>query len=116
MEDILFKLIAGLEKSYNFDPYLGRKLYSYLFDLGYQDIKVDLRAHHLFYGKIAEADFFNWLKKVEMALGKMREIFEGYPGGHEAFLGDFTRFFSDPRRFTYTPLIICKGSKAPSSI
>ncbi|PLX45352.1 MAG: methyltransferase type 11, partial [Desulfobacteraceae bacterium] len=25
---------------------------------------------------------------------------------------EFTQFFSDPRRFTYTPLISCKGRKA----
>lgn len=116
MEDILFKLVAGLEKEHNFDPYSGRKLYSYLYDLGYEDIKMDVRAHHLFYGKISGADFFNWLKKAEMAFKKEKQLFEEYPGGSEAFFDDFKRFFSDSRRFTYTPLILCKGSKASSSV
>jgi SAM-dependent methyltransferase len=116
MEDLLIRLIENLEKDYNFDPYSGRKLYSYLYDLGYQDIEVNLSAHHLFYGKMGDADFFNWLKKVEVASEKAKGLFEEYPGGREAFLRDFKDFFLDPRRFTYTPLIICKGSKSPSPL
>ncbi len=115
MEDILFKLVDRLEKEHNFDPYAGRKLYSYLYDLGYQEIKVSLTAHHLFYGELSEPDFFNWLKKVEVASLKAEELFEDYPDGREGFLKDFKRFFLNPRRFTYTPLITCMGSKPLSS-
>ena len=111
MEKILFELMNRLEKEYNFDPYSGRKLYAYLYDLGYQDIQLDLRAHHLIYGKIRDEDLFNWIKKVEVASMKTEELFEDYPGGHDAFFADFTKFFLDPRRFTYTPLILCKGMK-----
>ena len=116
MEKILFEIMAKLEKDYNFDPYSGRKLYAYLYDLGYQNIQLDLRAHHLIYGKIGNADIFNWFKKVEIASIKTQELFKSYHGGHDAFFADFKAFFLDCRRFTYTPLILCKGMKPlPSS-
>lgn len=114
MQNILFKLMGMLEREYNFDPYSGRKLYAYLYDLGYQDIRLDLRAHHLIYGNLRDEDLFNWIKKVKVGSMKAKELFEDYPGGHNAFFADFTKFFLDPRRFTYTPLILCKGMKPPS--
>ena len=111
MDDILFQLMDMLEREYNFDPYSGRKLYAYLYDLGYRDIQLNLVAHHLIYGKIGDEDLFNWIKKVEVASMKTKELFKSYPGGHDTFFADFTEFFLDPRRFTYTPLILCKGMK-----
>ena len=115
MESVLFHLMDMLEQEYNFDPYSGRKLYAYLYDLGYQNIQLDLMAHHLIYGKIKNEDLFNWVKKVEVASMKTKELFKEYPGGHNSFFADFTKFFLDPRRFTYTPLILCKGMKPLSA-
>lgn len=111
IQDIMFRLIKILERDLNFDPYVGRKLYSYLFDLGYRDIHMKLMAHHLFYGKIREDDVFNWIKKLEVVSSRVNGLFKDYPGGQEAFFADFNEFFLDPRRFTYTPLLICKGFK-----
>ena len=112
MEKILFSLMNKLEKDHNFDPYAGRKLFSYMYDLGFEDIKMDIVPHHLFYGdKIRKEDLFNWIKKVEMASTKAGEVFDDYDGGHKGFFEDFNKFFTDPRRFTYTPLIICRGTK-----
>lgn len=111
MEEILHKIMAEVERHFNFDAYSGRKLYSYLYDLGYRDIAVDMVPHHLIYGAVREADAFNWTKKVEVASVRMKHLFEKYPGGYSAFFEDFRRFFHDPRRFTYTPLILCRGMK-----
>ena len=108
---ILIDLMKLLEEKYNFDPYAGRKLYSYLYESGYRDITVDLQAHHLIYGEVKEHDFFNWLKKAEMATRKAQFLFTGYPGGHTGFFEDFLNFFRNPARFTYTPVILCKGIK-----
>jgi hypothetical protein len=68
-------------------------------------------AHHFFYGEVSKEDVFNWRKKVEVISIKARELFNNYPGGRDGFIADFIRFFDDPRRFTYTPLILCKGMK-----
>jgi len=112
MEGILFALMDMAQQEYNFDPYSGRKLYAYLFDLDFENIRVDLTGHHLIYGKTRDEDLFNWTKKAEVASTKTKSgLFEDYPGGPDAFFADFAKFFTDPRRFTYSPLILCKGMK-----
>jgi ubiquinone/menaquinone biosynthesis C-methylase UbiE len=111
MEPILPKLMELFEQKFNFDAYAGRKLYAYLYDNGYEDIQVDMAAHHLIYGESKDVDVFNWIKKAEVVSRKAKGSFDSYPGGHDAFFADFFRFFNDPRRFTYTPLILCKGKK-----
>ena len=117
MEGMLILLMKKLQEAFNFDPYAGRKLFAYLYDLGYENIQVRLVPHHLIYGDIKDRDMFNWVKKVEVVTRRAEELFTKYPGGIEAFFADFRIFFSNPRRFTYTPLIICRGIKptlAPS--
>lgn len=110
IQDILFELSRVVDEKYNFDTYAGRKLYSYLYDSGFEDIEVSLTAHHLIYGNnLRDADIFNWTKKMEMAAHLLGDVFDKYPGGYEAFSADFHTFFLDPRRFTYTPLVLCKG-------
>lgn len=112
LEAILPKVMERMDREYNFDTYAGRRLYSYLYDYGYEDIQMDLTAHHLIYGNnIKAGDIFNWLKKAEVSVQRIGDLFENYPGGYEAFTSDFKEFFLNPRRFTYTPLILCKGRK-----
>jgi len=111
MERVLQMLMNKMMYSYNFDPYVGRKLYTYLYDQGFRDIEVNMISHHLIYGDLADSDDFNWLKKIEIASVKARKNFEAYPGGYERFREDFRAFFHDPRRFTYSPLMICTGKK-----
>jgi len=94
-----------------FDPYAGRKLFSYLYDLGMTEIKVNLLAHHLIYGTIRRIDLFNWTKKIEIAARHSGYDFKEFPDGYDGFFSEFETFFNDPRRFTYSPLICCRGRK-----
>jgi ubiquinone/menaquinone biosynthesis C-methylase UbiE len=111
LESSLSDLVGTLEEKANFDPYAGRKLYSHLYRLGYSDILVDVGAHHLITGELKESDAYNWFKKVEVASQKMNYRFPDYPGGYDEFIVDFKKFFVDPGRFTYTPVISCRGVK-----
>jgi SAM-dependent methyltransferase len=104
-------LISTLQEKANFDPFVGRKLYSYLYDLGFEDIRVEVAGHHVIYGELQESDAFNWLRKAEVVPPKLGFNFDLYPGGHPEFIAEFKKFFSDPRRFTYSPLILCRGRK-----
>ncbi len=108
LERTIVGILKALEQKADFDPYVGRKLYSYLYDLGFEDIQVKMTPHHLIYGPLKESDDFNWTKKVEVA-GRKLGNFDEYPGGFEEFYQEFKAFFNDPRRFTYTPLIACRG-------
>lgn len=113
LERMLVKIMTRMEESFDFDVTAGRKLYARLYDEGFVDLEAELVAHHLIYGKVRETDAFNWLKKVEVVSLRVPDLFREYRGGYEGFLEDFKKFFYDPRRFTYTPLILCKGKKPP---
>ena len=111
LERTLFAVMKYVEENANFDPYMGRKLYSFLYDLGYNDIDVNMEAHHLIFGELRNTDAFNWMKKIEVLSKKIDYKFEEYEQGYEEFIEEFKKFFSNPRRFTYTPVILCKGRK-----
>ena len=65
----------------------------------------------MIYGEIRDVDSYNWTKKIEVTAKRLADLFETYPGGYQGFFMDFREFLHDPRRFTYTPLIMCKGRK-----
>jgi len=111
LERAIHKAVRKLEEEANFDPYAGRKLYSYLYDLGFQDIKVNLYPHHLIFGTPADTDVFNWTKKIEVISKKFNFLFDEYPGGDDEFREEFYSYFKNPGRFIYTPLIIASGRK-----
>lgn len=111
LDKALKKLMLVMEKEHDFDPYAGRKLYGYLYDLGFQDIEVELEAHHLIYGSLNETDRYNWTQKLTVAAQHSGYRFPEYPAGYREFQQEFLSFFSDPRRFTYTPIICCRGRK-----
>ncbi len=111
---VLERIMKTLDEQYNFDTFVGRKLYSFLYDNGFQNIDVELMAHNLIFGEIKEKDKYNWTKKLEIAAKKSGDLIEEYPGGHRQFYVDLEKYLVDPRRFTYTPLLLCKGIRSSS--
>jgi len=111
MERTLSELTLLSQEKGNFDPWVGRKLYTFLFDLGYEDISVEVSAHHLIYGPVKETDAFNWEKKVALGPQRLLYDFKEYQGSHKEFLDEFSVYIRDPRRFIYTPIIACRGNK-----
>jgi ubiquinone/menaquinone biosynthesis C-methylase UbiE len=108
---LLPKIMALVDEKYNFDTFAGRKLYSYLYDSGFEKIDVEIMANNLVFGEIKNQIQFDWIKKVEIAAKKAKKIIKTYPGGYDQFYNDFREFLVNPRRFTYTPLLLCKGTK-----
>ncbi len=100
-----------LEKKLNFDPYVGVKLYSFLYDLGFEKIDVSLSAHNMFYGSLKENEKLVSMFKAEIGGRNSGYPFEEYDGNFEAFLEEVKIFFNDERVFYYTPLIACRGIK-----
>ena len=113
LEVALASMVRQVESKGDFDPYAGRKLYSHLYRLGFEDIRVEVGAHHLIYGELRKADEYNWAKKIEVLSRNLDLELPGYSGPGE-FLEDFMRFFRDPGRFTYTPVIAAWGRKPAS--
>ena len=111
LEKAVCSIIKILEIDFDFDPYAGRKLFSYQYDLGYRDIEMNAAAHHLIYGELGDVDSYNWEKKVEVLAKKSGYQFDEYTGGYDEFFEEFKNSFSDPQRFIYTPIIMCRGVK-----
>jgi ubiquinone/menaquinone biosynthesis C-methylase UbiE len=112
LQKTITKVIKVLEEKENFDSRMGIKLYSFLFDLKFQDISVMVEPHHLIYGELSEVDEFNWTKKIEMVAQKYETLLNDYQDGYSEFYKEFKTSFADPRRFTYTPLICCRGVRS----
>jgi len=106
------EIVAGLESQADFDPYAGRRLYGHLADLDYSDIDVRMQAHHLIFGALSEADRYNWGRKVQVAARRSGCSFAAYPDGFDGFAREFAAALESPRRFLYTPAIVCRGRKA----
>lgn len=111
-EKALQGVMKTLEEKKDFDPYAGRKLYSYLYDLNLINIEIMFSPHHLIYGTLSEADAYNWEQKIAIAGKNSGYGFKEYPNGYDDFFKEFKSFFRNPRRFTYTPLIACRGVKS----
>ena len=108
-------IMHTLMETTDFDPYAGRKLYGYLYGLGYTDIDVQMSARHLIFGPLKSEEEFNWRKKIEVGARESGYPFETeYPGGYDEFVDEFTRAFGDDARFAYTPMIECRGRKPAS--
>lgn len=111
LERTLQEIIDALQTKADFDPFVGRKLYSFLFDMEFSEIDVTVGAHHLIFGELRQSDSYNWLKKVETAPRKIGYSFPEYGGNYDEFVKEFELFFKNPRRFTYSPIIACRGIK-----
>ena len=104
----LARVMEALQEHGNFDPFVGRKLYSYLYDLRYRNIWVDVSSHHVTYGELGDRDALNWLTKVEIVASKGYVDLSEF-GGVRGFYKEFRKFLDDPRRFIYSPLVMCRG-------
>lgn len=93
----------------NFDPYAGRKLPTRMHELGFTEIRVDVRMHHLIHGELSEFDRWSWRQKIEIAARRSGWDFGDYPDGFAGFEKEFNDYFNSPGRFVYTPLILVRG-------
>ncbi|MBN2508972.1 MAG: class I SAM-dependent methyltransferase [Spirochaetales bacterium] len=109
LEATLKSCIDHLYKKLDWDPFVGRKLYTYLFDAEYSSIAVEAGSQHCIYGQLSDTDTMNWLKKLQVAVKQSGYPFEEYGGSFDAFFEEAWAFFNNPRRFTYTPLIMACG-------
>ena len=55
-------------------------------------------------------------ERVKASIKNSGYQFREYEGGYEEFFEEFKRFFNEPRRFTYTPLISCRGYKPKTEL
>jgi len=105
----LNNLAAFLQQHADWDPYIGRKLYTHMYDAGLSELDVRMDAHHLLFGSMESGQEDDWLTKLEVAAAACGYPFPEYAGGYGEFFSEAKRLLTDPRRFTYTPIILCRG-------
>ena len=112
IEKNLLELVGALGKTGYYDPHTGRKLFSYFYDSKFDEVNVELEAHHLFYGKLSEGDFINWDYKLKrlIELSKSGELKLSFD--LDEFGLKFMEFLRSERRFSYTPIILVQGTKS----
>ena len=109
LEKTFQKIAMCQMKNNNFDPFAGAKLHNHLYNLGFTNIRTELRAHHLVFGELSDLDRWNFWQKIELAARRSGWTFEDYEDGFAGFEREFKEYFADRRRFCYTPLILCRG-------
>jgi ubiquinone/menaquinone biosynthesis C-methylase UbiE len=67
------KVFEVLAETTGFDPYIGRKLFAYSRQVGLSLVNMDIRAYHLFAGKIDAFNRHLWEMKLEIALPQFAE-------------------------------------------
>lgn len=120
LQTTLVDIMSRLERDFDFDAYAGRRLYGHLVGLGYEDVDCMVEAHHLIYGQIEEKDSYNWTRKLELTAIKSGCTFDAYKTPefvhhnepYDAFVEEFRAYFFHPSRFCFTPIMICRGTRA----
>jgi hypothetical protein len=77
----------------------------YLYDLGYDKIKLKLLAHHLW--TVEHGDIFNWVKRVEIGFQKSESVFKIVRIEGKG-LNYFNELFTSFIKVTYISLITHK--------
>lgn len=111
LETQLLEIVSQLQAAKQWDPYAGRKIYSVFHKHGLANVKVHLSAHHLIYGTADTRDIENWTVKLDQmdklsSSGILKLSFD-----FKKFRQNFMKFFQDPSRFSYSPLILVEGVK-----
>ncbi len=107
----LKELTSFLTENQSFDPFVGRKLYSFFHQNNLKQVRVHVSAHHIFYGKLAQKDEINWTAKLDQLIKLQQAGTLSLSFKVEDFKTRFMRFLKDEGRFSYTPLILVEGVK-----
>ncbi|MDM8555744.1 methyltransferase domain-containing protein [Desulfococcaceae bacterium HSG7] len=71
------KVVAYLHKNTGFDPFVGRKLFSFLQTLGLENIQVRADSYNLSWGKMDAKSFQLWETKLEIVIPVMIKVLGG---------------------------------------
>ena len=93
-----------------FDPYIGRKLFSYGKKAGLTLEKMDIRAYHLFAGKIDSHNRWLWEMKFDIFMPQAAEAL-GSQQAAEELKSEFMAFLDDEDTFLYSSLFTLYLSK-----
>jgi hypothetical protein len=93
-----------------FDPFVGRKLYTWLRRAGLRDVTVQLLPYNLHAGRADGAALANWTLKLDTIAPRCREALGGR-APYERFKAAFLGHLRQPDSLSYSVLFIVAGIK-----
>lgn len=97
-----------------FDPFVGRKLFSFCLKAGLSDIRVQLDPYHLYAGTIEKKEFSHWQAKLEIARPQLMRVL-GSEEAAQKYSEQFLAYLQNPETLTYSCLFTVTATKLPEN-
>jgi ubiquinone/menaquinone biosynthesis C-methylase UbiE len=110
LERDLQAVVEALSKT-GFDPFVGRKLFSYAKAVGLVDVKVRTDSYHLIAGKIDADNFKLWELKLDIALPAAAKVL-GSQQAAQALKQRFLQYLLREDSLTYSVVFTVVGTKS----
>jgi ubiquinone/menaquinone biosynthesis C-methylase UbiE len=109
LQEGLSCIVGALEKR-GFDPFVGRKLFSFCKSAGLKNIRVSAESYHLYAGSIDEHNLQLWREKFDIALPIAASVLGGEPAAL-ALRERFLNYLQRDDALTYSVLFTVEGTK-----
>lgn len=106
IESGLAKLLPALRG--HFDPFTGRKLYSWLRTANLGDVRVHARPYHFYASSIDDSDLENWREKFRVIRPYAMKGFAS-ESEYDEFVEAYMGMLQDPDVMSYSILFIAEG-------
>ena len=102
------KMIADNQ---GFDPYVGRKLYSFFKQAGLKEIQIEIDKYHNIFGKIDAKNLALWEAKMEIAEPEIARAM-GCKNKAKKLINDYIDYLKDDNTLTFSIMMTAYGKKA----
>jgi ubiquinone/menaquinone biosynthesis C-methylase UbiE len=107
----IYEVIDIIDGKSGFDPLVGRKLYSFFCQVGFEDIRVAVLPYHTIFGEPSQEVFEQWRTKMAILEKNFKSLaIEHYEEKKHIFT-DLLEFIKRPDTATYSCLFIVQGIK-----
>lgn len=96
-----------------FDPFVGRKLFSFCLGAKLEEVRVQVDPYHLYAGTINEEEFANWQSKLDIARPQIKTAL-GSDEAAQKFSERFLEYLRNPTTLTYSCLFTVTAIKTGS--
>jgi len=108
------RVLAHLQKS-GFDPFVGRKLFSFAYAAGLSQIEVRVDPYHLIYGRVDEHTYRLWELKLDILLPVAAEAL-GCESAAQGLKKQFLDYLCRDDSLTYSTIFTVTGIKSKSPL
>jgi SAM-dependent methyltransferase len=105
--------VVNFLASTGFDPFVGRKLFSFCMGAKLGDVRVQVDPYHLYAGSINEKEFANWRSKLDIARPQIKAAL-GSDEAAQKFSERFLEYLRNPATLTYSCLFTVTAIKIGS--